>query len=95
MSEGDLARSVRILREQKARRSEGRALAAADRDAALCEERIARAFHEAYERLAPQFGYKTREASVVPWKLVPNDNKRLMRAVASDLLNKGVIRDGQ
>ena len=26
-------------------------------------EAIARAFHEAYERLAPEYGYKTREAT--------------------------------
>ncbi|WP_204057373.1 hypothetical protein [Microbispora corallina] len=29
-------------------------------------ERIARAFHEAYESLAPHFGYQTREESAVP-----------------------------
>lgn len=53
---------------------------------------IASAFHEAYERLAPRYGYKTRDASAVPWADVPDANKRLMRAVARDLLDKGVIR---
>jgi hypothetical protein len=71
---------------------DGRALARADRNEALNEDRIASAFHEAYERLAPGFGYKTRDASAVPWEDVPNDNKRLMRAVVTDLLNQGVIR---
>jgi hypothetical protein len=73
-------------------RSEGRALAAADRADALNEDRIAQAFHEAYERFAPLYGYKTREASAVPWASVPEDNKRLMRRTVADLLEKGVIR---
>ena len=52
---------------------------------------IAQAFHEAYERLAPDFGYKTREASAKPWDDVPEDNKRLMVAVVRDLLHAGWI----
>jgi hypothetical protein len=52
---------------------------------------VARAFHESYERLAPEFGYKTREASAVPWEDVPDANASLMRAVARDLLERGVI----
>jgi hypothetical protein len=84
------------MRERAAaEEAEGRALAAADRDEALNQDRIASAFHEAYERLAPRYGYKTREASAVPWEDVPNDNKRLMRAVVGDLLNKGVIGSGR
>jgi len=27
---------------------------------------LAQAFHEAYERLAPEFGYETRKESAVP-----------------------------
>lgn len=57
-------------------------------------EQIAQAFHESYERQAPEFGYKTREASAVPWEDVPEDNKRLMQAVVIDLLEHGVIADG-
>jgi hypothetical protein len=53
---------------------------------------VARAFHEAYERLAPSFGYQTREASARPWADVPEQNKLLMTAVAADLLAAGVIR---
>jgi hypothetical protein len=58
-------------------------------------ERIARAFHEAYERLAPDFGYTTREASAKPWADVPEQNKRLMIAVVADLLQRRVIADEQ
>lgn len=52
---------------------------------------IARAFHEAYERLAPDHGYQTRERSAVPWDDVPADNKRLMVATVRSLLRGGVI----
>ncbi|MGW4639574.1 hypothetical protein ACWEN6_13650 [Sphaerisporangium sp. NPDC004334] len=55
-------------------------------------ELVARAFHESYERLAPSFGYATREASAVPWEDVPERNKRLMVAVAAELLDQGAIR---
>lgn len=55
-------------------------------------EKVARAFHEAYERLAPHFGYQTREASSKPWEQVPEQNKRLMMAVAAELLDEGVIQ---
>ena len=47
---------------------------------ALTSERLPRAFHEAYEALAPQFGYETREASAVAWEDVPVPNKNLMEA---------------
>lgn len=54
-------------------------------------EKIAQQFHETYERLAPDFGYKTRKATAVPWAEVPGQNKDLMIAVAGDLLDRGVI----
>lgn len=57
-------------------------------------ERIAQAFHESYERQAPDHGYRTRERSAVPWAAVPADNKGLMIAVAQDLLDSGVIQGG-
>ena len=47
---------------------------------------LARLFHETYERLAPDFGYKTREASAVPWADVPDQNKNLMIAVSAEVL---------
>lgn len=55
-------------------------------------EEIARAFHEAYEWLAPAFGYRTREASAKPWADVPEQNRRLMVATVEKLLRDGVIR---
>lgn len=50
------------------------------------QERLARAFHEAYERLAPSFGYETRRDSAVPWEDVPEPNRSLMIAVAGEVL---------
>ena len=49
-------------------------------------ETVARQFHETYERLAPQFGYKTSEASAVPWEDVPEQNKELMIATVDAML---------
>jgi hypothetical protein len=45
-------------------------------------EALAKSFHENYERLAPDFGYNTREASAVAWEDVPEANKKLMIATA-------------
>lgn len=47
---------------------------------------LAQQFHETYERLAPSFGYETREASAKPWADVPEQNRRLMIAVCAELL---------
>jgi hypothetical protein len=60
----------------------------------MIEERvefIARRFHEMYERLAPSFGYETREATAVPWEDVPQGNRSLMIAVVQALLDEGTI----
>ncbi len=57
----------------------------------MTAEQIAQAFHEAYERLAPDFGYETREASAKPWAEVPEQNKSLMVAVVQALIDSGVI----
>lgn len=54
-------------------------------------EQIAREFHETYENFAPNYGYKTRNESAVPWDSVPGPNKSLMIAVVADLLDRGVI----
>jgi hypothetical protein len=48
---------------------------------------LARQFHETYERLAPSFGYETREASAKPWADVPDQNKQLMIAVCEEILS--------
>ena len=55
-------------------------------------EALAQEFHEVYEALAPDFGYRTREESAVPWDLVPDGNKRLMIATVTRLLERGAIR---
>ena len=47
---------------------------------------LARQFHQAYERLAPQFGHETRKESAVPWDKVPEKNRSLMTAVCGELL---------
>ncbi len=52
----------------------------------MTPEKLAQQFHETYERLAPNFGYKTREASAKPWSDVPDDNKGLMIAVCAEIL---------
>lgn len=48
-------------------------------------EALARLFHEAYERLAPEHGYETRRESAVPWEDVPERNRALMVAVAAEI----------
>ncbi len=58
-------------------------------------ERIAQRFHEAYERLAPRYGYETREASAKPWAEVPAQNKALMVATCRALLDGGFIEIGE
>jgi len=54
-------------------------------------EEIARKFHEVYEKIAPDFGYKTRTESAVPWEEVPMPNRDLMIATVNELLRDGVI----
>ena len=49
-------------------------------------ESVAKLFHEAYERLAPAFGYETRRATRVPWEEVPERNRRLMIASTAEVL---------
>lgn len=50
-------------------------------------ERLAKTFHELYEKLAPRFGYQTRPESAVPWNEVPDQNRALMIAVATALID--------
>ncbi len=52
-------------------------------------EALARRFHEAYELLAPSYGYATRRGSRQPWDRVPERNRRLMVAVAQELIDAG------
>lgn len=55
---------------------------------ALEPERVARFFHECYEILAPEYGYRTREASAKPWDEVPENNRKLMIATAAAVLQR-------
>lgn len=58
-------------------------------------EKMAQAFHEAYEALAPGFGYSTREDSAVPWEDVPEANKALMLATVRNVLIEQRLEIGQ
>lgn len=49
-------------------------------------ESVAKLFHETYERLAPHYQYETRQETRVRWEDVPQRNKRLMIAVAAEIL---------
>lgn len=51
----------------------------------LTDEQLAERFHEAYERLASSFGYRTRDESAVPWTEVPDANRALMIATVSEI----------
>ena len=53
------------------------------KDETEIEDALARAFHEAYERLAPEYGYETREDTR---EFDPKSkNGRLMIAVCNEL----------
>lgn len=53
-------------------------------------EQIAEAFHNAYERLAPEHDYETR-ASRRTWQEIPENNRELMVSVVTELLENGII----
>lgn len=55
-------------------------------------EHIAQRFHDAYELLAPEYGWKPQAESSVAWEDVPAPNRNLMIATVTELLNRGVIR---
>lgn len=57
-------------------------------------ELIAQTFHATYETLAPEHGYKTRDASAVDWENVLANNKALMIATVQNMLDMGVITPG-
>lgn len=54
----------------------------------MSAEDLARRFHQIYERLAPEYGYKTRDESAVAWEDVPDKNKTLMIATCKALLQE-------
>ena len=51
-------------------------------------EDLARTFHRVYEKLAPKYGYKTKRKTRKDWHRLPENNKKLMIAVAWVILNK-------
>lgn len=53
-------------------------------------ERLAKRFHDAYERLAPEHGYETRKESAKLWDEVPEQNRSLMIAVCQELIDEGL-----
>lgn len=55
----------------------------------LTAENLAELFHTAYERLAPDHGYETREGTAKPWAEIPDDdsNKTLMIATCEVVLS--------
>jgi Protein of unknown function (DUF551) len=58
-------------------------------------EELAQRFHEAYGRLAPNFGYRLRDGFDVPWAEVPEKNRQLMIAVCAELLREVVAKPGE
>jgi hypothetical protein len=52
----------------------------------ITAEQVAELFHTRYEELAPSFGYSTRKESAVPWKELPENNRKLMIAVSEFVL---------
>lgn len=54
-------------------------------------EELAMNFHQIYEELAPKLGYETRKESAVPWKDVPENNQKLMIAVAEEIMKRFFI----
>jgi hypothetical protein len=63
-------------------RDEGRRSGVAGRT----PEEIARAFHDAYEALAPHFSYETRPENAKPWNEIPERNRDLMIATVRAVL---------
>jgi hypothetical protein len=59
----------------------------------MTPEQLAQLFHETYERLAPEYGYETRPETAKRWEEIPadNNNKRLMIAVAGEIMKKVVL----
>lgn len=56
------------------------------RNADVLAEGLAHNFHDSYEHQAPEFGYKTRKESAVPWEEVPLANRQLMIAVCREVV---------
>lgn len=49
-------------------------------------EQLAQFFHETYNRLAPEFGHRKRQAKAKPWTELSELNKNLLTAVVREML---------
>ena len=58
-------------------------------------EHIAKAFHDAYEELAPGAGYSTRERSRKVWSDLASELRVLMIATVERLIDEHVIEIGE
>jgi hypothetical protein len=71
---------IRVLTEAEIGRAPARGIAG------RTPGEIAHAFHDAYEALAPHFGYRTREATAKPWDEIPRVSQDLMVATVRAVL---------
>lgn len=55
-------------------------------------ESVACWFHEAYGRLAPDYGYAVTGSFAAPWDQIPESHKDLMMATVSEVLYKMGVR---
>lgn len=58
------------------------------------DERIARAWHEAFRKLSSQYGHRPRTESDRPWSAVPENQRMLMMATVRELVAVGMIEPG-
>jgi hypothetical protein len=58
------------------------------------EEIIGQFFHDEYERLAPEHGWETQDATRVHWNDLPPNNRALMIRAVRSLLDRDVIAPG-
>ena len=56
-------------------------------DSKCLAEEVARKFHDNYEKLAPSYGYETKEETRKSWNDLPAKNKGLMIATAGEVLD--------
>ena len=60
----------------------------------ITSDDLAKFFHDTYERLAPEYSYKTKKETAVDWDKVPENNKNLMKAVAQEVIDKFIKNNG-
>lgn len=57
-----------------------------DPNAPTPAEQLARMFHDAYERLAPDYGWKTQTVSRKQWEELPDGLRLLMLSVCEEII---------